>query len=161
MKIDSHLEPTRLAGKIDRLWELSAAKIRAIDRRHVSSRGALVYTAGGRYTSRGWTEWTQGFQFGAAILQFDATGDERFLKIGRDATVRQSILGAKPAYELLGAAGRIGVNYARHGHAFTGEDWTAFLDFADTHLRGRAVDRRFDRFPTEAELDAAAAAGVR
>ncbi len=25
--------------------------------------------------ARGWTEWTQGFQFGAAVLQFDATGD--------------------------------------------------------------------------------------
>ena len=30
---------------------------------------------GGKYTSRGWTEWTQGFQFGSAILQFDATGE--------------------------------------------------------------------------------------
>jgi unsaturated chondroitin disaccharide hydrolase len=41
----------------------------------------------GAYTSRGWTEWTQGFQFGAAVLQFDATGDERFLALGRAATV--------------------------------------------------------------------------
>jgi unsaturated chondroitin disaccharide hydrolase len=31
----------------------------------------------GRYTTRGWTEWTQGFQYGAEILQFDATGDPR------------------------------------------------------------------------------------
>ena len=31
----------------------------------------------GEYTARGWTEWTQGFQFGAAVLQFDATGDAR------------------------------------------------------------------------------------
>ena len=83
MKIDSHLEPTRLAGKIDRLWELSAAKIRAIDRRHASSRGTLVYTAGGRYTARGWTEWTIGFRHGSALLQFDATGDRRFLELGR------------------------------------------------------------------------------
>ena len=42
----------------------------------------------GKYTSRGWTEWTQGFQFGSAILQFDATGDERFLEIGREGTRR-------------------------------------------------------------------------
>ena len=72
--------------------------------------------------------------------------------------VRQSIMGAQPAYELLGAKDRIGVNYAKHGHAFTAEDWTAMMDFADKHLRGMQVERTFDRFPTEAELDAAAAA---
>jgi len=72
--------------------------------------------------------------------------------------VRQSILGAKPAYELFGAGDRLGVNYARHGHAFTADDWTAMLDFFDKHLRGKKIDRTFDRFPTEQELDAAAAA---
>ena len=71
--------------------------------------------------------------------------------------VRQSILGAKPAYELFGAGDRLGVNYARHGHAFTADDWTAMLDFFDKHLRGKKIDRTFDRFPTEQELDAAAA----
>lgn len=74
--------------------------------------------------------------------------------------VRQSILGAKPAYALYGAEHRLGVNYAPHGHAFTPDDWTAMLDFADQHLRGRKVDRTFDRIPTEAELDAAAAAAA-
>jgi len=41
------------------------------------------------------------------------------------------------------------VNYAKHGHAFTEEDWNAMLDFADRHLRGRTVDRTFDRSPPE------------
>ena len=72
--------------------------------------------------------------------------------------VRQSILGARPAYALLAAPDRLGVNFARHGHAFTAEDWTAMLDFFDKHLRGKPVDRTFDRFPTEQELDAALAA---
>jgi len=72
--------------------------------------------------------------------------------------VRQSIFGARPAYELFGAADRLGVNYANHGHAFTAEDWTAMMDFFDLHLRGKAAQRHFDRFPTEQELDAAAAA---
>lgn len=72
--------------------------------------------------------------------------------------VRQSMLAARPAYELLGATDKLGVNYAHHGHAFTGEDWTALMDFADKHLLGKKVDRTFDRFPTEQELDAAAAA---
>jgi hypothetical protein len=29
------------------------------------------------------------------------------------------------------------------------------LDFFDKHLRGKPVDRAFDKFPTEQELDAA------
>jgi hypothetical protein len=72
--------------------------------------------------------------------------------------VRQSMLGARPAYTLLGAADRLGVNFAHHGHAFTPDDWTAMLDFFDTHLRGTRSDRTFDRFPTEQEPDAALAA---
>ena len=36
-----------------------------------------MFTVQGRYQARGWTEWTQGFQFGSALLQFDATGDAR------------------------------------------------------------------------------------
>jgi hypothetical protein len=72
--------------------------------------------------------------------------------------VRQSMLAAKPAYALFHAEERLGVNYANHGHAFTTEDWTAIMDFADRHLRGKPGERRFDRFPTEAELDAALAA---
>ena len=69
--------------------------------------------------------------------------------------VRQSVLGARPAYALFGAETRLGVNFAHHGHAFTPDDWTAMLDFFDKHLRGRPINRRFDRFPTEQELDAA------
>ncbi len=72
--------------------------------------------------------------------------------------VRQSILGARPAYALLGAPDRLGVHFAHHGHAFTEDDWTAMLDFFDRHLRGTPTDRPFDRFPTEQELDAALAA---
>ncbi|MGA2787932.1 MAG: hypothetical protein ABSF60_10425 [Verrucomicrobiota bacterium] len=72
--------------------------------------------------------------------------------------VRQSILGAQPAYELFGAKDRLGVNYAHHGHAFTQEDLTAMMDFADRYLSGMKVGRTFDQFPTEAELDAAVAA---
>jgi hypothetical protein len=50
------------------------------------------------------------------------------------------------------------VNYAQHGHAFTPEDWTAMMDFFDKHLLGKKVERTFDRFPTEKDLDDAAAA---
>ena len=79
-------------------------------------------------------------------------------RISLPEAVRQSMLGARPAYALLGAPDRLGVNFARHGHAFTPDDWTAMLDFFDKHLRGKPIDRTFDRFPTEQELDAALAA---
>ena len=79
--------------------------------------------------------------------------------ISLPAAVEQSILGAQPAYALLGAKDHLGVNYAQHGHAFTAEDWATMMDFFDKHLRGKKVDRTFDHFPTEAELDTAATGG--
>jgi unsaturated chondroitin disaccharide hydrolase len=88
LKIDSKLRPAALTGKIDRLWELSAAKVQAIEKTHDAVKGSPVFTVRGKYTARGWTEWTQGFQFGSAILQFDATGEKRFLQIGRDNTIQ-------------------------------------------------------------------------
>ena len=47
----------------------------------------MVFTVDGKYTTRGWTEWTQGFQFGSSLLQFDAASDPQFLEIGRANTV--------------------------------------------------------------------------
>ncbi len=87
IRIRRDLTPTALVPKLRRLFELSAAKIRSIESSWSPSQGSPVCTAAGRYTSRGWTEWTQGFQFGSAILQFDATGDNEFLEIGRERTV--------------------------------------------------------------------------
>ncbi len=87
MNIDETLSAAALAPAITRLFEASAAKIERLEKRWNPSAGTPVFTVEGEYTSRGWTEWTQGFQFGAAILQFDATGDERFLQIGRQATI--------------------------------------------------------------------------
>lgn len=60
--------------------------------------------------------------------------------------VKQSILGARPAYALLGVPDRIGVHYSDHGHAFSTEDWTAMLDFFDKTLRGKQVNETFDHF---------------
>jgi hypothetical protein len=87
VKILAHLTPAALVPKLRRLFDLSAAKILSIEKTWEPSQGSPVATVGGRYTSRGWTEWTQGFQFGSAILQFDATGDAAFLRIGRSGTV--------------------------------------------------------------------------
>jgi hypothetical protein len=70
-----------------RVFELSAGKIRDIERTWRPGDGAPVFTMNGRYHARGWTEWTQGFQFGSALLQFDATSDREFLELGRSRTV--------------------------------------------------------------------------
>ena len=81
--------PADLLPAIDRMFALSAQKIRTLDSEWGTRDGSPVFTAGGRYTARGWTEWTQGFQFGSALLQFDATGERAFLDLGRDRTVER------------------------------------------------------------------------
>ncbi|MDF9795891.1 unsaturated chondroitin disaccharide hydrolase [Catalinimonas alkaloidigena] len=88
LKINQQLKAEDLLPKIERLWELSAAKIQNIEDKYDKSKGSPVFTVKGRYTTRGWTEWTQGFQYGSAILQFDATGDQKFLKSGKENTVK-------------------------------------------------------------------------
>jgi hypothetical protein len=89
IKIDNQLTPQKLVPKIERVFELSGQKILTIEKTWKPELGTPVFTVKGRYTSRGWTEWTQGFQYGSALLQFDAMGDERFLEIGRRGTVER------------------------------------------------------------------------
>lgn len=88
IKIDSKLTPQKLVRPIERMFELSGQKILSIEKSWKSEQGTPVFTVKGKYTSRGWTEWTQGFQYGSALLQFDAMGDERFLEIGKRGTVK-------------------------------------------------------------------------
>ena len=89
MKIDSSLTAQKLLPVAQKVFELSAQKISALEKRWKPNSGAPVFTEAGKYTARGWTEWTQGFQFGSAILQFDATDETRFLESGRKATLEQ------------------------------------------------------------------------
>ena len=84
--LDPSLTPADLLPDIQKLWAASAPKILSIDAAEVPGSATPVFTVQGRYTARGWTEWTQGFVYGSAILQFDATGDERFLALGRERT---------------------------------------------------------------------------
>ena len=72
-----------LLPKINRVFHFSAQKIRSIENTWRPEHGSPVFTVAGVYQSRGWTEWTQGFQFGAPLLQFDATGERAFLELGR------------------------------------------------------------------------------
>jgi unsaturated chondroitin disaccharide hydrolase len=87
MQIDRNRDPKDLLPRINRLFDVSAGKILSIEHTWRPEKGAPVFTVGGHYQARGWTEWTQGFQFGAALLQFDATGAEEFLELGRARTL--------------------------------------------------------------------------
>jgi len=89
MRIESQFTPETLQPKLERLFKLSATKTRAIEETWDFSQGTPVYTVRGIYTSRAWTEWTLGFLFGSALLQFDATGDPWFLEYGRRNTVQR------------------------------------------------------------------------
>jgi len=87
IKLDKKLTPTDLLPQLGRFWARSAECIEAVENSSQPGSASPVFTEKGRYTSKGWTEWTQGFQFGSALLQFDGTGDERYLKVGREKTV--------------------------------------------------------------------------
>jgi unsaturated chondroitin disaccharide hydrolase len=89
MKLDPTCSITDLTSSLPRFWELSGQKIRMIEETFDTQKGAPVFTEQGKYVTRGWTEWTQGFQFGSALLQFDATGETEFLEIGRKNTVNK------------------------------------------------------------------------
>ena len=89
MQLKFDLNIQEVQKLLPRFWELSGHKIRSIENSFDTSKGAPVFTEKGIYVARGWTEWTQGFQFGAAIFQFDATGDKDFLEIGRENTVKK------------------------------------------------------------------------
>ena len=88
MTIDPHLAPADLTRPLDRLFEVAADKVRLIERTWDKTRGTPVFTVEGNYTTRGWTEWTQGFQYGCAILAFDASGETDLLELGRRNTLQ-------------------------------------------------------------------------
>lgn len=87
LKVDAAIRPKHLSLAVDRVFSLATAKVRAIDKRWNAGEGSPVFTVEGKYTSRGWTEWTEGFAYGNALLVFDGTGDEKLLKLGRERTL--------------------------------------------------------------------------
>ncbi len=89
IKINYSLKTEDLRGKLSKFWDLSGEKVKLIENEYDHSNGSPVFTINGKYTTKGWTEWTQGFEFGSAILQFDATGGKEFLKYGRQQTVQE------------------------------------------------------------------------
>ena len=85
IKTDNSLTPEDLKGKLEKFWLLSGEKVRLIEKEYDHSQGSPVFTVNGKYSTRGWTEWTQGFEYGSSILQFDATSDPSFLEFWKEA----------------------------------------------------------------------------
>jgi len=131
MRLDRRRTAAGLLPALNRVFERSAEKIRSIEATWRPEDGSPVFTVDGTYKSRGWTEWTQGFQFGAALLQFDATGEREFLELGRSRTLERM------APHLT----HVGV----HDHGFNNVSTYG-------HLWRLARERRFDAAASEVEL---------
>jgi len=87
MDTEKDINPAGFTGYLEQFWELAARKSMLLERNYDSSQGSPVFTAGGKYTTRGWTEWTQGFQYGIPLLVFAATGNTDMLRLGRKRTL--------------------------------------------------------------------------
>ena len=77
------INTNELSQKLNTFFKLSGEKIKDIESNYDSSKGSPVFTVNGRYTTRGWTEWTEGFVYGSMLLQYDATRDSSFLEIAK------------------------------------------------------------------------------
>ena len=91
MKIDPTLKPADLLPAVERVFTLAADKCRTLDAAWDSSRGTPVFTVDGTYTSKGWTEWTQGFVYGNCLLVGDALDDQKLIDLGRRRTVEKML----------------------------------------------------------------------
>lgn len=88
MHIDPKITPASLKKDTRRVFELAARKAKALDRGWDTSKGTPVFTVNGTYTTRGWTEWTQGFQYGCMILAGDGLNDDKLIQLGKRRTIK-------------------------------------------------------------------------
>lgn len=87
METNQTLSAKEILPAIAHALELASEKTLRLDRRWKSSDGAPVITIAGKYTARSWTQWTQGFQYGNALLCFDMTGAPELLAMAKRHTV--------------------------------------------------------------------------
>lgn len=88
MQINSQLTLKSLDKDLTRFFEVAQSAMTRLHKRWKPEKGSPVYTRAGKYDSRGWTEWTQGFMYGIPLLVFDATGDKAMWQLGKEGTTR-------------------------------------------------------------------------
>lgn len=76
-----------VAALLPAVWETGLKATSLLRDTWDPSRGTPVFTEAGTYTTRGWTEWTQGFQFGNMLYLYEATGERAMLEAGRRGTL--------------------------------------------------------------------------
>ena len=91
MRVDRAITSGTLLKFTKRVFEAAAVMARDIDASWECGKGTPVFTVGGRYTTRGWTEWTQGFQYGCMILAGEGSGDRALGERGRTLTFERML----------------------------------------------------------------------
>ena len=81
INVDASIKADDLAPLLDEVFALAKTKVAHLNKTWDPEQGSPVFTVRGKYTTRGWTEWTQGFMYGCQVLVFDGTEDEDFLII--------------------------------------------------------------------------------
>lgn len=88
MQPNQTLKAGDLLPAIQQALQLATQKTLNLERRWNSSDGAPVITVAGRYSARSWTQWTQGFQYGNALLGFELTGEQDLLRLAQRHVIR-------------------------------------------------------------------------
>lgn len=87
LQLDHQLSLADTRANLTKLFDIARIKLKTTSDRGILRGKTPVFTVDGEYVAQGWTEWTQGFQFGSALLCFDATDDEELLNLGREGTL--------------------------------------------------------------------------
>ena len=61
IRINHELKASDLKNKLTKFWELSAKKIKLIEKDYDESKGSPVFTIDGKYSTRGWTNGRRDF----------------------------------------------------------------------------------------------------
>ena len=75
MRVATQIDLRSLGTRVLKIIPLAGEKSRLLARRWMAGDGAPVFTVRGSYASRGWTEWTQGFQFGIPLIVGGVLGE--------------------------------------------------------------------------------------
>jgi len=91
MKIDFEVSPKALKPLVDQAFASAAIKSADLAEKWDGARGTPVFTVNGQYTTRGWTEWTQGFQYGILLLAGEGVSDTKLVDLGRKLTFERML----------------------------------------------------------------------